>query len=186
AAWGILRNGVHSAWVWMRDNAIEPLRRRFQAIWDKAVEVKDGIVNAFRSVARSIAGVFDNVVGAIKGALNTVFDWINRNMIRHINKVTDPFGLKIEPLPKLHKGGHVPGRGEKPYMLLGREAVLNPKAAKTLGRENMDALSKATGIGGASDRAAWDTDRRARGLGYDTARGATALENGLLAALKGI
>src|SRR5690606_41323866 len=68
---------------------------------------------------------------AIKGALNTVFGWINRNMIRHINKVTEPFGLEIPSLPKLHKGGHVPGRGEKPYMLLGGEAVLNPDRKST-------------------------------------------------------
>lgn len=185
-AWGILRNALHSAWVWMRDNAIDPLRRRFQAIWDKAVEVKDGIVNAFKSVANSIAGVFDNVVSAIKGALNTVFGWINRNMIRHINKVTEPFGLEIPSLPKLHKGGHVPGRGEKPYMLLGGEAVLNPKAAKALGRENIDALNKGLGIGGWPDWASWDTIKQGLALGYDTARGATALENGLLSALKGI
>src|SRR5690625_527560 len=179
AAWNWMRDKLGAAWAWIRDNAINPILDGFQSAWDKAVEVKDGIQSAWETVAKVIGEAFDGIWDGIKSALNTVFGFINKWMISPLNKVLDPFDLAIPELPKLHSGGLVPGRGEKPYMLLGGEAVLNPAATKALGPDVVNALNRGEGFGGWPDWLSWDVAKQSLAQGLGVASGQTALESGL-------
>ncbi len=153
--WDSLRRILSAAWSAIKKTAIDPFVRGLQSIWDKAIAVKDGIVNAWKKVAGAIGKAFENVTDGIRSALDKVFGFIDRWLIRPINKVLDVFNVKPIPelsgsrgggkggrsLPKYHSGGHVPGRSEHPAMLLGGEAVLNRDAVSVLGKDTIDALN---------------------------------------------
>jgi len=193
-----LMDGLGAAKDWISANVIEPVKGFFQSLWDKAVDMKDGIVGAFEAIPDLVAGFFGGIWDAIKGPLNTVFGWINDYMIKPLNFILNPFDIDIPDLPKLHVGGYVDGTGEKPYMLLGGEGVLNPAATKAFGGKSaIDAANKGidpTAMGGPfgfdwPDWANWDAVQQGLAIGAEIATGNTAgdaLEAGLLKALEGV
>ena len=125
-----------------RDWALKP----FVALRDRA----GTIFRALRdSVGRAMGGLLDK----IKGPLRTAFSWLNSNLIKPLNSVTSKFGLNIPDLPKFHKGGAIPGRGEMPIMALGGEGMLNRSAmARIGGKRGLDALNNGRGhFGGPGD-----------------------------------
>lgn len=190
SAFRTMRDRLRGVFEWIRDNVVGPIRRQFQRIWDKAIDVKDGVVDAFSSVAETIQGAFEGITDGIKSALNWVFGKINDWMISPINALLGAVGVdKIPELPQFHTGGWVSGRGEVPAVLLSDEAVLNRRAAKTLGREGVDHFNK-TGellpMGGFFDDAANWLDKNVKQgiiVGIESATGQN-LGDGLLAAVR--
>lgn len=197
-AWNSLNSGVNQAKIWLDQNVIQPAATLFQNLWDRAVEMKDGIVGAFQAIPEVVGGFFGGLWDTIKGPLNTVFGFINDMMIGPLNLILQPFDLAIPELPKLHVGGYVDGVGEKPFMLLGGEGVLNPTATKALGgKDAIDDMNRGVfpwAMGGPfgfdwPDWASWDVIQQGLALGTDIATGNAAgdfLEAGLLSALKGV
>ena len=184
-AWRAVRDGLKTVWDWIKENVIDRVVSAFQSVWDFIIDMKDGVVSAFETVAETIENVFRNITDGIKSALNWVFGKINEWMIGPLNVILEPFGLEIDELEKLHSGGLVPGRGEKPYMLLGGEAVLNPMATKAIGKEGVEHLNR-TGellpMGGLlPDWVTWDRAKQILWKGAEVATGQNVGEGTLMA-----
>jgi len=175
AALAIIRNwdsivaGLKRAWAAIKTNVIDPLVAGFWGIVHAAQGLYDGVVGIFQGIGDFLGGIFSGALTKVKQGINWVIGVINDFFIGGLNIVLDviPGIPSIEPIDpiKMHSGGIVPGTGETPRMLLGGEAVLNPKATQTLGPAVVNALNNGEGFGGPFDGWSWDTVKVGLGLG---------------------
>ncbi|WP_293787066.1 tape measure protein, partial [uncultured Aeromicrobium sp.] len=146
-----LRNGVVNGFTWLRDRVVGAATN----VKDRALSIfgtlRDGAVNIFDRLRNAVAGAFEALIEKVKSPLRTLFDWMNRSMIKPLNKVTEKFGIIIPELPKFHTGGVIPGRGEKPIMALGGEGVVSPRGMRRLGKRGLDAINRGEAFGGPFD-----------------------------------
>lgn len=149
-------------WIW--DNILS-------GIWNKAVEIFDLVTgkigdamekvkSLFSGAVDAIGGIWNKVTEVVKAPINSMFDWINRNMVGPINSVIDKFApsLKLPELPTAFAdGGYVSGPGGPrddriPARLSNGEYVVNA-ASTSKYRPLLEAINAAKlgfGIGGPS------------------------------------
>jgi TP901 family phage tail tape measure protein len=119
------------------------------------IEGKAGFLAWMGGIPARAAGALGKLGGvianAVKGAWNGAANWINRNVIGNINKVTGVFGATIPSLPQFATGGVIPGPiSRKDNVLIAArtgEGILVPEAVRAVGgAAGIDALNKvATG-----------------------------------------
>ncbi len=146
-----IRDGVVNGFVTLRDRVVgaaTSVRDRAMSIF---TSLRDGATTLFNRLRDAVGSAFSSMIDKVKSPLRTLFSWMNRNMVKPLNKVTSKFGVSIPELPKFHTGGVIPGRGETPIMALGGEGVVSPRGMRALGRQGLDALNRGEAMGGAFD-----------------------------------
>lgn len=158
----------------IKDKLAQVGRDAFNALKTEASKIVDG-KNGFITwvkgipgkIARALGGVGGAVANAVKNSWNGAADWLNRNAIGNVNKVTSKFGFSLGNLPRFAGGGVIPGRvsREDNVLIAARtgEGVIVPELVRALGgarglaranaaakRGNSDAL-KEMGVSGYRD-----------------------------------
>jgi TP901 family phage tail tape measure protein len=129
-------------------------KNAWNGFWNQAkniLEGKAGFIAWLAGIPGKAAGALGKlggvIAGAIKGAWNGAADWINRNVIGNVNKVTGIFGATIPGLPRFATGGVIPGPiSRKDNVLIAArtgEGILVPEAVKAIGGPaGIDAINK--------------------------------------------
>lgn len=141
----------------------------FQTVLDTAAGVVRSVVGTmtglFNGLASVVGTVFNGIAGAIRGALNSVIDIIN-GAIGAINGISfridnplggDPLlnftGLNLPTIPRLHKGGIVPGvpGTEVPILALAGEVVTPRGGGSAPSNVTLNATFNVSGSGNPED-----------------------------------
>lgn len=151
--WEVVWNAVSAAWDWVwgkLKEGFELLKGAFQAIGDKAGEVKDWVVRKWDEmvgfvtglpgrISSAVSGMWDGVKDAFKGALNWIIDKWNNFRIPAIRVA----GVQVSPeinfpdIARFAAGGDVTGgvRGKDSVlaMLMPDEHVWTTKEVAAVG-----------------------------------------------------
>lgn len=143
----------------------ETLIPAFQGAWDKIVEVKDGVLEAWENIKQGIGDAIDGakskveegfkaIVEAVKAPVNTIIGFIN-TLIEGINSIQveipdwvpgdfggQTLGFNIPTIPLLAKGGQIDGDGSAIVGEAGAELIDLPRGAK------VTPLNRGAGEGG--------------------------------------
>ena len=147
---GQLRDGVAARVVGLRDRAVRTALSLRDRVMAPFRGLRDGAVKIFSGLRDSVGRAFGGLLDRVRSPLRTLFSWINRNLISPLNSVTSKFGLNIPDLPRFHRGTSRVGAAgrEYPAVLLGDEAVLNPRATRMLGRQRIERWNRGQGDAG--------------------------------------
>lgn len=140
---------IEAAKIFIQDTLIPA----FQKAWDKVLEVKDGIKEAWENIKTSIGDTVDSIknkvgdtfealVDLVKKPINTIIDYLNK-FIQGVNKIKidlptwaqdisgmTSFGFNIPEIPKLAKGGDISGTGSAIVGEAGAELIDLPAGAR--------------------------------------------------------
>lgn len=146
-------NKVNSAFSWtgIFDRAKERLAAAYGWIKSKTGD----IVDRFEKIGSAIGAAFRGIPAKIKDGLNSMIGWLNSKLVANLNKFTGTFGIKVPSIPKLARGGVVPGVGtgmqdNVAAMLSPGEYVIRERVAKKIGYSRLDQMNRGAtdGVGG--------------------------------------
>ncbi|ABF57499.1 putative tail measure protein [Corynebacterium phage P1201] len=136
-----LRDGFGSVWDWIRDNIFTPFG-------EKVHQLKDNIGRA----VEGIKSVWDTLKQIFSNPITFFVDTVYGKGIRPVwNKIMSSIGQDDKMFPEMTMqrfatGGYVRGPGgptddKIPALLSDKEYVINAKAVKAIGLENLHALN---------------------------------------------
>lgn len=149
----------NSLYTLLPDKLVNLARDGFNAFVNKVKDIidgKKGFMDYIRgipgAIGKVLGGVGSTIAGALKTAWNSTANWINKNGIANVNKVTSKFGFKINNLPTFAGGGVIPGRvSQKDNTIIAArtgEGVIVPELVRHLGgARGLAALNQAAQSG---------------------------------------
>lgn len=126
----------------------------------------DGIVAGIRTAKDTVGEVWARIKNLFRSPINAVLRVVVNPFLGFLDNIANLVGLSVPHdfhLDEFHTGGIVPGRGERPALLLGGEGVLNREAMAALGPERFAELNK--GPGALKGRALTEFTDQAWGIG---------------------
>jgi phage-related protein len=147
SAWNGIKNGIGSAWAWIRQNVLSPIGTFFtKTIPGWAATLKNKMVGAFDAARAGIKTAWDKIKGIAREPIQYVVDIVyNRGIVGVWNKIAGAFGAPKLATYKFARGGILPGYtpGRDPHRfysptggaleMSGGEAIMRPEFTRGVG-----------------------------------------------------
>jgi tape measure domain-containing protein len=111
-AWNWIKDAISKVWEWLNTNVLVPLVQKFWEIREKAIALKDKVVETWDKIKTSISDMWDSAKEKFKSFIDGVKN-IKDKVLEYLKPVTDMFGKVKDGLSNIPVIGGLFG-GDKP------------------------------------------------------------------------